>query len=250
MLTAFGHCSIALIVFTIRFRQFVSISLRCNTLRISSLLCLQNLCNVLSIDDLGGPAAIYAVWLELGQQVFQGDQQPDQLEASTALMRATLEHLRPNAALFGQMTGDDLQLMLDGVKQCGGEPEIRANWLRMLGVLGVLLPETLGKQCMVCIVETSVRDEDAWTISEAADALMDMFSDNDWQQAVHDLSLVRRTQELLVQLKACLRRQRRELGDRYAAVCTVRTNLARFVKYMEAEQAKFRPTTTTNGGAK
>lgn len=219
---------------------------RCNTLRISSLLCLQNLCNVISVEDLGGAAAIYAVWLDLGQQVFQGAQQPDQLEASTALMRATLEHLRANGELFAQMTASDLQLMLDGVRLCGGEPEIRANWLRMLGVLGVLLPDALGKLCMACLVETSAQDTDAWTMSEAADALMDMFSENDWQQAVHDLGLVRKTQDLLGQLKARLRQQRRELGDRYAAVCTVRTNLARFVKYMEAEQSKFQPA-TTNG---
>lgn len=202
----------------------------------------------MSIDDLGGPAAIYAVWLDLGQQVFQGAQQPDLLEASTALMRATLDHLRTNRALFAQMTGSDLQLMLDGVRLCGGEPEIRANWLRMLGVLGVLLPEQLGQLCMVCIVETSVKDDDAWTISEAADALMDMFSDNDWLQVVHDLQLVRKTQELLGQLKARLRQQRRELGDRYAAVCTVRTNLQRFVKYMEDEQSKFRPAATATNG--
>lgn len=204
----------------------------------------------MSIEDLGGATAIYAVWLELGQQVFQGAQQPDLLEASTALMRATLEHLRANGELFAQMTANDLQLMLDGVRLCGeaGEPEIRANWLRMLGVLGVLLPEELGKLCMVCLVETSAQDMDAWTMSEAADALMDMFSENDWQQVVHDLGLVRKTQDLLGQLKARLRQQRRELGDRYAAVCTVRTNLARFVKYMESEQSKFRPATKTTNG--
>lgn len=213
---------------------------RINSLRVSSLLCLQNLCNIIGSADLGGPSAIYAVWLDLGQQVFQGAPAVDLLEASTALMRAALDHLRPNADLFAQMTDADLQLMLRGVKECA-EPEIRANWLRMLGVLGCLLPEPLAKTCIAFIVLTSLDQEDAWTISEGADALMDMFSDNDWNEVVAELQLVAKTQELLKQLKTRLKQQKRELGERYAAVCTVRTNLTRFAKYMEEEQSKFVP---------
>lgn len=194
----------------------------------------------MSTEDLGGPSPIYSVWLDLGQQVFQGTQNSDILEASTALMRAALDHLRKSPDLFAQMTDNDLQLMLTGVRVCT-EPEIRANWLRMLGALGCLLPEFLVKTIMEFILETSLKEQDAWTISEAVDALMDMFSDNDWNQIAYELNLVNKARELLKQLKNKLRQQRRELGERYPAVCTVRTNLSRFTKYIEKEQEKYTP---------
>lgn len=194
----------------------------------------------MTTEDLGGPSAIYSVWLDLGQQVFQGTQNTDILEASTSLMRASLEHLKLSPDLFKQMSDSDLQLMLNGVQVCE-EPEIRANWLRMLGMLGGLLPETLVKVIIVFILETTAKEDDVWTISEAVDALMDMFSDNDWTQIAYDLNLVQKSRELEKLLKNKLRQQKRELGERYPAVCTVRTNLGRFAKYIENEQSNFTP---------
>lgn len=192
----------------------------------------------MTTEDLGGPSAIYSVWLDLGQQVFQGTQELDILEASTALMRAALEHLRTNGDLFAQMTDNDLQLMLTGVQECVN-PEIRANWLRMLGLLGCLLPEVLVQTIIAFLLESSLKEPDAWTISEAVDSMMDMFSDNDWDRISFELNLVQKSRELLRELKSKLRHQRRDLGERYPAVCTVRTNLARFSKYIEEQQIKY-----------
>ncbi|XP_065088985.1 HEAT repeat-containing protein 3 [Ochlerotatus camptorhynchus] len=214
---------------------------RVNNLRASSMLCLHNLCNNISSDDLGGAEGIYQVWLELGQQVFQGHQNPKLLEASTSLMRATLEHLRKNPELFKQMTESDLQLMLNGVNECQ-DAEIRANWLRMLGILGCLLPEPLIKLIIDFVLTTSLKEQDIWTISEAMDSMMDIFADNDWNQVVHDLGMVAKCKELDRRMKAKLKQNKRELNERYPAVCTVRTNLSRFCKYLETEMKKFKPT--------
>ncbi|XP_055302800.1 HEAT repeat-containing protein 3 [Sitodiplosis mosellana] len=210
------------------------------TLRISSLLCLQNLCNVMSIEDLGGASAVYNVWIDLGQQVFQNSHDIALVEASTALMRATLDHLRTSTDLFKQMTQNDLEMMLKGAEVCT-EPEIRANWLRMLGVLGCLLPENSVKIIIECLLQQCFKETDVWTLSEALDALMDLFSDNDWNQISYELNLAQKTRELEKILKHKLRQQKRELSERYPAVCTVRTNLTRFVKYVEAEQRKYKP---------
>lgn len=210
------------------------------TLRISSLLCLQNLCNLMTTDDLGGPSAIYNVWLDLGQQVFQGSQDEAILEASTALMRAALDHLRTSPELFKQMTENDLQMMLNGVQICS-EPEIRANWLRMLGVLGCLLSEEQVKAIIDFILQQCFKETDVWTLSESVDALMDMFSDNDWNKICFELNLAQKIKDLEKVLKSKLRQQKRELAERYLAVCTVRTNLSRFAKYIEREQKKYKP---------
>lgn len=209
-------------------------------LRVSSLLSLQNLCNTMIIEDLGGPLAIYNVWLDVGQQVFQSSQDEEILEASTALMRAALDHLRTNSELFTQMSVNDLEMILNGTQICT-VPEIRANWLRMLGVLGCLLQEAQVKVIIEFIVVQCIKETDAWTLSEAIDALMDIFTDNDWNKILFELNLAQKTKALEKILKNKLRQQKKELADRYLAVCTVRTNFSRFVKYVEAEQRKYKP---------
>ena len=210
-------------------------------LRVSCLLCLHNLCNVMTTDDLGGAQGIYKVWLDVGQQIFQGANGKGDahlLEASTALMRATLEHLKGHQELFAGMSQEDLEMILQGVAQCG-EAEIRANWLRILGTLGCLLPEPLVKGIIEFLLESSAKEEeDAWTISEAMDALMDMFADNDWPEVAVQVNLSARVRQLERVLKNKLRQQKRELGERYAAVATVRQNLVRFAKYVDTEVAK------------
>lgn len=209
-------------------------------MQVSSILCLHNLCNTMSKEDLGGPEAIYRVWLDLGQQVFQGPQDISHLEATTSLMRAALDHLKTNKELFSEMTDNDLVLMLDGVKNCT-ESEIRANWLRMLGILGCILPENLVRVIITFILDTCSKEIDVWTISEALDSLMDMFSDNDWNQIAFELNISQKTKELERIVKNKLKQQKRDLGERYAAVSTVRNNLSRFSKYIEAQQKLYKP---------
>lgn len=169
---------------------------RYNRLRTSILLCLQNFCNVLTTEDLGGAGAIYTVWLELGQQVFL-DTKPDStvIEASTALMRSALEHLRKHPELFNQMTANDLNLMLKGISTCR-ESETRANWLKMLGVLGCVLQEIHVKEIVRFMIEACLKEEDCWTLSEAIDAFMDVFADNDWPQIIAALHLTQKSREI------------------------------------------------------
>lgn len=83
------------------------------------------------------------------------------------------------------------------------------------------------------------KEEDVWTLSEALDALMDMFADNDWYQIIEDLNLPVVIKELEKYFKSKVRSQRKELKERYPAVHTVLTNLSRFSKYIEKEANKF-----------
>jgi hypothetical protein len=170
------------------------------SLRVSSLFCLHNLCNCLELEDLGGPSAVYNVWLDVGSQIFQAKEEDAAVEASTSLMRATLEHLKKSPELFHQMTEPDLALILNGIDVCKN-PEIRANWLRMLGTLGCLLPEPLVKKIAEIILTTAAKEDDVWTISEALDSFMDMFSDNDWDKIVAELNIIGQTRELEKKLK-------------------------------------------------
>lgn len=214
----------------------------------------------MSTEELGGAKAIYDVWLDLGQQIFQSDQDSDTIEASTSLMRATLEHLKGSPELFKQFSESDLQLILNGVE--GYEKsEIRANWLKMLGSLGCLLDEPMVQKITEYLLNKCAAENDVWTMSEALDSFMDMFSEKDHNQIVHDLNVIKKSRELEKILKTKvrikniivhfpivhqkinfqMRQRKRELGDRYPAVVTVRTNLTRFCKYLEGQQKNFTP---------
>lgn len=165
------------------------------SLRISTLLCLHNFCNSMTTEELGGAKAIYNVWLDVGNQIFETQQDDATIEASTSLMRATLDHLKTSPELFKQVAEPDLALILNGVGACKNS-EIRANWLRMLGSLGCLLVEPLVKKIAEFILEVALKEADVWTISEAVDSFMDMFSDNDWNQMVFDLNIIAKSKEL------------------------------------------------------
>lgn len=158
----------------------------------------------MTTEELGGSATIYEVWLDLGRQIFQISQDADGLEASSALMRATLEHLKKSPEHFHQVSETDLQYFLDGFQKCD-KSEIRANYLRMLGTLGCLLPENFVKKIMEFILEASVKEDDVWTISEALDSFMDMFSDNDWNQIVYEMNVIGKSKELERILKTKVR---------------------------------------------
>lgn len=149
----------------------------------------------MTTEELGGATAIYNVWLDIGQQIFQTQQDFELIEASTSLMRATLEHLKKSPELFQQVSETDLQLILDGVKDCKSS-EITANWLKMLGTLGCILAEPMVKKITEFVLEAALKENDVWTMSEALDSFMDMFSDNDWNQIVFDLNVTAKSREL------------------------------------------------------
>lgn len=177
---------------------------RAKSLRVSSIICLQNLCSCMTADDLGGVQAIYDVWLSLGKQIFSAQYDTELVESSTSLMRATLDHLKKSPDFFKQMTDNDLQLIIEGVAKCE-TVETRANWLRMLGTLGCLLNENLVRKAVDFLLESTYTEQDVWTMSEALDSFMDMFSDNDWNQIVMDLNVVAKSKELEKILKTKVR---------------------------------------------
>ncbi|XP_016984453.2 uncharacterized protein LOC108048372 [Drosophila rhopaloa] len=200
-------------------------------LRVSYLICLQNLCNVLAAEDLGGYSEVYNMWMNLGQQAFKGTENVDVLEAITSLMRSSLSLLKSRRDLFSQMTENDLNMIIEGASNCT-DLNIRVNWNRMLGTLGSLLSEPLVKVIVQFLLTLCAKEEDLWALSEGLDALMDIFAVDDWPQIIAELEMCDRVQALEESFKAKLRQQRRELKERRATIYTVKTNFSRFVSYL------------------
>lgn len=154
----------------------------------------------MSTEDLGGSESLYGVWIDLGHQLFQQHIDNDLVEAITALMRATLDHLKKNKELFQQMTAEDLKLILNGMKNCK-VAEIQVNWVKMLGTLGCLLPEILVKEIIEFLMNVSLEEDDLWILSEALDSFMDIFADNDWNEIVAQLNVIQNFRKLEKKLK-------------------------------------------------
>ncbi|XP_016953953.1 uncharacterized protein LOC108027176 [Drosophila biarmipes] len=211
--------------------QHESIREKVSKMRVSYLICLQNLCNVLPAEDLGGYSDIYNMWMNLGQQAFKGTEDLIVMEAITSLMRSSLSLLKARKDLFGQMTENDLNMIIEGARKCT-DLNIRVNWNRMLGTLGSLLSEPLVKVITLYILTWCAEEEDLWALSEGLDALMDIFAVEDWPQIIAELEMCDRVQSLEVVFKSKLRQQRRELKERRATIYTVKTNFARFVSYL------------------
>ncbi|XP_043654573.1 uncharacterized protein LOC122620944 [Drosophila teissieri] len=201
-------------------------------LRVSYLICLQNLCNVLPLEDLGGCSNIYNMWMILGQQAFRGSEDVAVMEAITSLMRSSLSLLKSRKDLFSQMTENDLNMIIEGASKCT-DINIRVNWNRMLGTLGSLLSEPLVKAIVLFLLTYCAQEDDLWALSEGLDALMDIFAVDDWPQIIAELEMCDRVQALEELFKSKLRQQRRELKERRATVQTVKTNFARFVFYLK-----------------
>ncbi|XP_016997581.1 HEAT repeat-containing protein 3 [Drosophila takahashii] len=211
--------------------QQESIKEKVAKMRVSYLICLQNLCNVLAAEDLGGYSDIYNMWMNLGQQAFKGTEDLAIMEAITALMRSSLSLLKSRRDLFGQMTENDLNMIIEGARKCE-DLNIRVNWNRMLGTLGSLLSEPLVKVIVLFLLNWCAQEEDLWALSEGLDALMDIFAVDDWPQIIAELQMCDRVQSLEELFKSKLRQQRRELKERRATIYTVKTNFARFVSYL------------------
>ncbi|XP_001359242.6 HEAT repeat-containing protein 3 [Drosophila pseudoobscura] len=211
--------------------QQESIREKVSKMRVSYLICLQNLCNVLSVHDLGGHNDIYNMWFHLGQQAFKGTEEATIMEAITSLMRSALTLLKTRKDLFSQITENDLNMIIESAQK-STIMDIRVNWNRMLGTLGCLLSEALVKGIVQFLLNSCAQEEDLWAMSEGLDALMDIFADDDWPQIIADLNMCERVQTLEEQFKSKFRQQRRDLKERRPTIYTVKSNFSRFVFYL------------------
>lgn len=209
-------------------------------LRCHALLCLSNLIAGLEVEDLGGTSNLYQMWLNIGLLIFKHTDQSDikLLEAATSALREALRKLaEARCNLFGELTESDLQLMFNAELQCP-DANVRTNLIRSIGMLGMIFSksvetngQTLLKNIGKFLLDVCSRESELWVAVEAVDAIMDVFGEDETDNAAAHINLVEKLQTLLPSLKHKVRLQRKSLGDHYVVVTTVNTNLSRFIKY-------------------
>ncbi|KAL0851138.1 hypothetical protein ABMA28_007003 [Loxostege sticticalis] len=210
-----------------------------------ALLCINNMLSTLPIDSLGGVNRVYKIWVDAGKLVFQQNaENVNLLESATAVMRASLDKIKVKengdingCNLFSDMALTDIEMMLTGIKECQ-VPEIRANLIRMIGILALLLVNNLNDitSNVICtitefILEQAHKENEVWVLAEAIDTIVDLYSEDETDVLAAKVKLVDKLAVLAPILKNKARQQKRLPKEYKVLVSTATSNLPRFIKY-------------------
>lgn len=228
-----------------------------SALRVRAFLCLSNLISALSMDDLGGPEALFSVWSNLGLLCFTPTEPQDNkkshkisikpneelLESATSAMRAATQKLLEAKcfSLFSGLTQSDLEQML---KFGAASPHatVRINMVQIVGHIGLALTSSsetgsnvVARSMANFLLEAAAKDTDLRVVAEALDKIFDMFAEDDTDQLSVSVSLVVKLKQLVPGFKAKvgMARKSKSGGEFNVIVDMARTNLLRFIKYKE-----------------
>lgn len=218
---------------------------RVNSLQTRALLCINNLLSTLSVENLGSTSSIYKIWVDAGKLAFkQNTENLTLLESATAVMRAALDKIkfRQNGStndnnLFNDLALTDIEIMITGIKECQ-VPEIRSNLIRMIGILALLLVNSLNEitSNVICVItefilEQAMKENDVWVLAEAVDTLIDLYSEDETDAVAAKVKLVEKLGAIVPVLKNKARQQKKLPKEYRALVSTAVSNLPRFIKY-------------------
>ncbi|XP_059050926.1 HEAT repeat-containing protein 3 [Achroia grisella] len=214
-------------------------------LQTRALLCINNMISTLPMDSLGGVNGVYKIWVDTGKLVFgQNLDNHSLIESATAVMRAALDKIKfrenennSKCNLFGDMALSDIEIMLTGIRECQ-MPEVRANLIRMVGLLALLLVNNLNETTTSVIssitdfiLEQAHKENEVWVLAEALDTLIDLYSEDETDEIAAKVKLVEKMSVLVPIIKNKARQQKRLPKEYKVLVTTVVSNLPRFIKY-------------------
>jgi len=209
---------------------------------VNSFLCLSNLVDTLTMDQLGGSESLYKTWTGLGTISCQKDLEDCKLvEAATSAMRSATSKLCKDAEggnLFN-LAPEDLDNLV--AVYANSQASIRTNVVNIVGDLAGLATKTLSNSNSVEIlsilgvwlVDNAAKDENLRVVAEALDKLFDIFAEDDSDEIFAALKLLQKLRSILSPLKSRIGQNKRSLGEDLPIVNMAKTNLQRFIKYKE-----------------
>jgi len=209
---------------------------------VNSFLCLSNLVDTLTMDQLGGSESLYKTWTGLGVISCQKDLEDCKLvEAATSAMRSATSKLCKDAEggnLFN-LAPEDLDNLV--AVYANSQASIRTNVVNIVGDLAGLASKTLSNSNSVEIlsilgvwlVDNAAKDENLRVVAEALDKLFDIFAEDDSDEIFAALKLLQKLRSILSPLKSRIGQNKRSLGEDLPIVNMAKTNLQRFIKYKE-----------------
>lgn len=233
---ALGHC-------LGEHKLSASVPRRIHAVRCRALICIGNMVQALAPDGLGGIPGLVSMWSCLAQLAFvQMDSKDlELLEASTSACRSVLQTLASSVASSGNggtpplpcVSNEELRVLTQVGLQCS-EPSVRTNVTRIMATLGCLLgahQTNVLKKVGQHLLEVSFKDPDTVVVTEALDAIFDIFGEDSTDAAATEIELVEKLRQLLPAFKSKVKQAKTTLPSHYPVIVTAKTNLIRFLKY-------------------
>ena len=212
------------------------------TLQSRALVCLNNLIEQMSVDELGGNEVLFELWKNLRTLSSDKDQV---VEAATSAMRAVTQKLcsiQAPAPQLKSISNDDLREMLEfGAKHSNFS--VRTNIVHIAGSLGQVgsfalssnsSPEPGLEMIVQFLIMAATSDTELRVVSEALDKLFDVFAEDYTDRFCKKVELVSKMKKMQSGLKVKIGQKKRE-GDleTVAMASMAKTNLTKFIRYKE-----------------
>ena len=228
-----------------------------STLRSRAFLCVNNMLGSdLSVEDLGGPDALFAVWSNLGLLCFhrtEGETETQSssygdvelVESATSAMRATTQKLFEAKCHepFNTLCQSDIQKLIE-FGATNPEANIRINLVQIIGNIGSLstlsgVDKNLSQSSNVFaqfLLDAAAKDTDIRVVTEALDKIFDMFAEDSTDMLCARMNLVTQLKKILPNLKIKIglvkKGKRQGVEENFLPIVNIaKTNLIRFIKY-------------------
>ncbi|XP_077085060.1 HEAT repeat-containing protein 3 [Siphateles boraxobius] len=212
-----------------------------------ALTCLHNILSSMDTESLGGVSGLQAVALQLSTLVFSSAEvlkDEEFLEAVTSALRSLLQ-IMATKNIPQCMTPHQLMSFCEAATSCE-LVSVRVNALAILGITGSSLAKEKNTEDTLrlignALLNVATKDTNLVVSGEALDALFDVFADGDEAEtAGKNINLLSSLKALQPGFRAKLRKEGRGQysPDQLCVLDNIRTNLKRFIGYLENLQRK------------
>ncbi|XP_068117562.1 HEAT repeat-containing protein 3 [Hyperolius riggenbachi] len=217
------------------------------TVQSRALTCLHNILSALDVESLGGASALQELSQHISQLVFTQTDIPNHdefLEAASSAVRALLQTMA-SKGIPQCMTPQQVMSFAEACVSVNNT-STRVNAVSIIGITGSVLArsentaETL-KLIGNFLLRVATNDSSLVVSGGALDALFDVFADGDEAEAAAvEIKLLQSLKKIQPAFKSKIRKEGREKysTDQLCVLDNVRTNLRRFISYLETTEKK------------
>lgn len=222
------------------------------TVQHRALTCLHNILSVLDIESLGGASALQELAQHLSELVFtqtDGPKQDEFLEAASSAVRALLQTMASKGIPLC-LTPEQVMTFAEACVQ-SSNASTRVNAVSIIGVTGSVLAKRDNTAETLKLIGNfhlgiAANDSSLVVSGGALDAIFDVFADGDEaEKAAVEIKLLQALKKIQPAFKSKIRKEGREKysTDQLCVLDNVKTNLRRFISYLETVEKKYKKLT-------
>ncbi|KAM4018276.1 HEAT repeat-containing protein 3 [Anomaloglossus baeobatrachus] len=218
-----------------------------STVQHRALTCLHNILSMVDTESLGGASALQELAQHLSELVFtktDGQKQEEFLEAASSAVRALLQTMATKG-IPQCMTPEQVMSFAEACVQ-STNASTRVNAVSIIGVTGSVLAKRDNTADTIKLIGNfllgvATNDFSLVVSGGALDAIFDVFADGDEsEKAAMEIKLLQALKKIQPAFKSKIRKEGREKYsvDQLCVLDNVRTNLRRFISYLETVEKK------------